>query len=47
MTAEELTHRMSNAELVEYYALDEIRAQERETAQAQAKKGMKPRRRRR
>lgn len=44
MTVEQLSTEMGYAELVEWSALDEIRAQERKTAEAQAKKGMRPRR---
>ena len=45
MTVEMLSGLMSHAELVEWHALDEIRAEERETAQRQAEAGMKARRR--
>ena len=34
---------MDHSELAEWMALDQIRAEERETAQRQADKGMKPR----
>ena len=46
MTVEQLEKTMTSAELVEWNALDAIRAEERKQAEAQAKKGMKPRRRR-
>lgn len=45
MTVERMTSEMSYAELVEWQALDTIRAAEREKAERQARKGMKPRRR--
>ena len=44
MTVEQLEHTMSFAELVDWQARDEICAEERKAAEAQAKKGMKPRR---
>ena len=43
MTVEQLTHKMSHSELIEWYALDGIRADERKRAEQQAKKGMKRR----
>lgn len=43
MTVEEMCDRMSNTELIDWMALDSVRAREREDAERQAKKGMKPR----
>jgi len=44
MTVERMTTEMSYAELVEWQALDQVRAKERKTAEAQQKKGMRRRR---
>ena len=48
MTVEQLGKEMKHPELVTWMALDQIRSEEREQAERQAKKGMKrtPRRRR-
>lgn len=43
MTVQELKARMEYAELIDWMALDTLRAEERETAERQAKKGMKRR----
>lgn len=43
MTVERMSAEMPYAELVEWHALDAIRAGEREKAERQAKKGMKSR----
>lgn len=44
MTVEDMSARMTQAELIEWLALDLLRAEERKTAQRQAGKGMRPRR---
>lgn len=44
MTVEEMKARMSHAELIDWMALDSMRAKEREEAERQASKGMKARR---
>lgn len=46
MTVGQLEVTMDHAEFVEWQLLDSIRADEAERAQQQAKKGMRPRRRR-
>lgn len=43
MTVGEMCDRMTNSELLEWMALDELRGKEREAAEKRAKKGMKPR----
>ncbi len=43
MTVGQMERDMSNFELVEWQALDSIRAEERKTAERQSKKGMRKR----
>jgi hypothetical protein len=43
-TVAELEVSLDHAEYVDWMALDSLRAHERETAERQAKKGMRPRR---